>query len=157
MSDTPPIDPDKGVNLLALDGGGIKGISTLVILDAIMKAVQAYEIKSKLNTKTYDRRPVDYFHMAAGTSTGGIIALMLFRMQMSIKDTIDSYEKIGPAVFGSAGESFRMKLVTCRTFPHYLLSLSIRIISEQNWAVELSMMCWSKLQVFIWWSVTNKF
>jgi patatin-like phospholipase/acyl hydrolase len=100
------IDPDQGVNLLALDGGGIKGISTLIILQAIMERVKEYEIETKMNPSRDTRDPVEYFHLAAGTSTGGIIALMLFRLRMSVQNTIDEYEKIGPKVFGPEGKSF---------------------------------------------------
>jgi patatin-like phospholipase/acyl hydrolase len=110
-------DPEQGVNLLALDGGGVKGISTLIILQAIMERVKDYEIENKLNPSRDTRDPVDYFHLAAGTSTGGIIALMLFRLRMSVQKTIDEYEKIGPKVFGLEGESSPIMRVQFTSIP----------------------------------------
>jgi patatin-like phospholipase/acyl hydrolase len=91
----------EGANLLSLDGGGIKGISTLVILKAIMDRVKVIEKKSGANTSDDTRLPVDYFHLTGGTSTGGIIAVMLIRLRMSVEKTIEEYFKIGPKVFGA--------------------------------------------------------
>ena len=47
------------------DGGGIRGVSELIILDEIMKRVQ-HDMKL-----TDLPRPCDYFHLIGGTSTGG--------------------------------------------------------------------------------------
>jgi patatin-like phospholipase/acyl hydrolase len=50
---------------LTIDGGGIRGVSELIILDEIMKRVQH-------DMKLMDLpRPCDYFHLIGGTSTGG--------------------------------------------------------------------------------------
>jgi hypothetical protein len=95
-----PLDPLAGANLLALDGGGIKGISTLWVLKTIMDKVRDLEIKSGVNPDTNPRLPVNYFHLAAGTSTGGIIAIMLFRLGMNCDDAIKEYMIIGKDVFG---------------------------------------------------------
>jgi patatin-like phospholipase/acyl hydrolase len=54
---------------LSLDGGGIRGISELVILDEIMRRVQT---DLKLPTLP---RPADFFDLIGGTSTGGFVAL----------------------------------------------------------------------------------
>jgi patatin-like phospholipase/acyl hydrolase len=50
---------------LILDGGGIRGISALVILDEIMHRVQRAEGLSSVPL------PADYFDLICGTSTGG--------------------------------------------------------------------------------------
>jgi hypothetical protein len=47
------------------DGGGIRGISELVILEEIMYRVRRVEHLD------YDPLPADYFDMICGTSTGG--------------------------------------------------------------------------------------
>jgi hypothetical protein len=78
-----PSDTQSPVNLLALgttllplstrlliseasaDGGGIRGISELLILDEIMS-----RIKHDLQLAELPR-PCDYFHLIGGTSTGG--------------------------------------------------------------------------------------
>lgn len=53
------------VNLLALDGCGIRGVSELVILDEIMRRIQ-FDLHLP-----YFPRPRDYFHLIGGTTTGG--------------------------------------------------------------------------------------
>jgi patatin-like phospholipase/acyl hydrolase len=50
---------------LLLDGGGVRGLSSLYILKYVMYEVMAREDLSKLP------KPCDYFDMIAGTSTGG--------------------------------------------------------------------------------------
>jgi patatin-like phospholipase/acyl hydrolase len=51
--------------LTVTDGGGIRGVSELVILDYIMQRVQE---KASLDDLP---KPCDYFDLIAGTSTGG--------------------------------------------------------------------------------------
>lgn len=81
------------MRLLALDGGGIRGIASLVILKEIMAKVQA-----KLGSKD-PCLPADFFELAAGTSTGGIIGIMLFRLRMSAQQAYEQYYKIAEEVF----------------------------------------------------------
>ena len=44
--------------------------------------------------------PCHYFDYMAGTSTGGLIGIMLGRLRMSIDDCIEEYETLGGKVFG---------------------------------------------------------
>ncbi|KAI8237865.1 Calcium-independent phospholipase A2-gamma [Colletotrichum sp. SAR 10_86] len=44
-------------------------------------------------------RPVDYFELAAGTSTGGIIGLLLFRFRMTATEAIKTYDEIAKDIF----------------------------------------------------------
>lgn len=45
-------------------------------------------------------RPCDVFDLIVGTSTGGLIAVMLGRLHMTIDDCIAKYEQVGKEVFG---------------------------------------------------------
>jgi patatin-like phospholipase/acyl hydrolase len=54
-----------GSELMDADGGGIRGMSELIILDETMHRVQR---KGNLSTVPL---PADYFDMICGTSTGG--------------------------------------------------------------------------------------
>ena len=58
--------------ILSLDGGGVRGLSSLLILREIMEEIQAKTGASKTPT-----RPCEYFDLIGGTGTGGIIAIML--------------------------------------------------------------------------------
>ncbi|KAI9801940.1 MAG: hypothetical protein M1826_005124, partial [Phylliscum demangeonii] len=91
---------DAPVNLLALDGGGIRGVSELVILDEIMKRIQVDRKLSELP------RPCDYFHLIGGTSTGGLIALMLGRLRMDTTQALHAYNTIAGSVFSEENKKW---------------------------------------------------
>lgn len=74
---------------MSLDGGGVRGLSTLMILKRIMEAINPEDPPN----------PCDYFHMICGTSTGGLIALMLGRLRMTVDQCIEAYNDIAPTVF----------------------------------------------------------
>ncbi|KAL2135633.1 hypothetical protein VTI74DRAFT_7583 [Chaetomium olivicolor] len=86
-------EDEEAINLLSLDGGGIRGVSTLVILDEIMT-----KIKKSYNLPEVPK-PCEYFHMIAGTSTGGLIAIMLGRLQMSTKEALQAYDNCSAKIF----------------------------------------------------------
>jgi len=44
-------------------------------------------------------RPCDYFDMIGGTSTGGLITIMLGRLHLSVDECIDEYKKLSPEIF----------------------------------------------------------
>jgi patatin-like phospholipase/acyl hydrolase len=79
----------KQLCLLSLDGGGVRGLSSLFILKQLMESIDP------LNPP----KPCDYFDMIGGTSTGGIIAIMLGRLRMAIDECIDEYRSLSDRVF----------------------------------------------------------
>ncbi|PGH12599.1 hypothetical protein AJ80_06657 [Polytolypa hystricis UAMH7299] len=81
------------LSILSLDGGGIRGISSLLILENIMENIR--------KTKGLDRvpRPCEYFDLIGGTSTGGIIAIMLGRLGMTADECIRAYRKVAQQAF----------------------------------------------------------
>ena len=78
--------------LLALDGGGIRGVMTLEVLAEIESQLQA-----KLG-RADDFVLADYFDYVAGTSTGAIIATCL-SLGMRVADIRSFYIESGPAMF----------------------------------------------------------
>src|SRR5438105_2229725 len=77
--------------VLAVDGGGIRGIIPALVL-------------AEIETRT--KRPIsDMFDLLAGTSTGGIIALGLVkpgadgRVEKSASDIVNIYLQTGTAIF----------------------------------------------------------
>ncbi len=78
--------------ILALDGGGIRGVITLEIL-----AEMEQQLKQKLN-KGDDFRLGDYFDYIGGTSTGAIIAAGL-SIGMSVQQLLDFYLNKGKDMF----------------------------------------------------------
>lgn len=77
------------LKLLSLDGGGIRGLSSLIILKYLMKRVNPQN----------PPKPCDYFDLIGGTSTGGLIALMLGRLRMDVDTCIEKYLKLASAAF----------------------------------------------------------
>ena len=72
--------PDKkATRILALDGGGIRGLSSLILLRGLMQRVAvAKGISSDGNVAI---RPSDFFDLIIGTGTGGISSLFLGRLR----------------------------------------------------------------------------
>ena len=64
--DSNPIDKE-GLCLLSLDGGGVRGLSTLRILKRIMDGLN----RSRKERGLPSRLPCEVFDMIGGTSTGG--------------------------------------------------------------------------------------
>lgn len=62
-----PLD-STGLCLLSLDGGGVRGLSTLYILKNIMDRLN-YDRKETANLPSV--KPCDVFDLIGGTSTGG--------------------------------------------------------------------------------------
>jgi uncharacterized protein len=80
--------------LLAIDGGGIRGIISLKILEKIERLLIQESGRE-------DYRLADYFDYVAGTSTGGIIAAGV-AMGMPIGEIIEFYLKSGAEMFEKA-------------------------------------------------------
>ena len=89
---------------ISLDGGGVRGLSSLLILRDIMK-----DIGQQVDAT--DVKPCEYFDLIGGTSTGGLIAIMLgtlgmvssnFRTMLkmqTVDECIDAYLDLSKEVF----------------------------------------------------------
>jgi uncharacterized protein len=91
-------EPERPHRMLALDGGGIRGLLTLGILQKLEKLV-ADRTKLKL---------CEYFDYIAGTSTGAIIAAGLSR-GMTTADLIEFYNSCGRQMFEASSLLERIK------------------------------------------------
>ncbi len=99
-------------HILTLDGGGIRGYSALIILRALMKEIArieaAHETPAMSSSETpmipSDAIPAEvlrkglylpchYFDYIAGTSFGGLIAIMLGMLGMSVQECIDEFHR----------------------------------------------------------------
>lgn len=86
---------------LFADGGGVRGLSTLLILQDLMAQINV----SLRNLRDGDdvHRDVEtheIFDLVAGTSTGGLIAVMLGKLGMTLDECITAYHDLSRTIFG---------------------------------------------------------
>jgi len=70
----------RPLRILALDGGGVRGVSELLILTNLFKRIKFEENDGQISGPLPE--PWKYFDLICGTSTGGLLALMLGRLRM---------------------------------------------------------------------------
>ncbi|KAF2156233.1 FabD/lysophospholipase-like protein [Myriangium duriaei CBS 260.36] len=80
---------DRQVNLLCIDGGGVKGLSALLLIRKLMEFIDSEN----------PPKPCEHFDMIGGTNTGGLIAIMLGRLRMTVDECIDHYLSLHDSVF----------------------------------------------------------
>ncbi|KAG6887778.1 hypothetical protein C0995_012801 [Termitomyces sp. Mi166 len=93
MPNTDTNQVQRGLRLLALDDGGIRGMSMLVILQEIMHRLKHLENRESVP------KPCEYFDIIGGVGTGSGIALMLGRLQMPIDLAIEKYVDFSKKVY----------------------------------------------------------
>lgn len=77
--------------ILCLDGGGVRGLASLMILKHLM---------DRLESQRGGRlEPWQEFDMISGTSTGGLIAIMLGRLRMTVEESIEAYKTLSQRIF----------------------------------------------------------
>ncbi|XP_031258744.1 patatin-like protein 1 [Pistacia vera] len=87
----------KLITVLSIDGGGIRGIISGVILEHLESQLQELDGE--------DARLADYFDVISGTSTGGLITAMLTapnennRPLYAAKELVPFYFENGPQIF----------------------------------------------------------
>lgn len=87
--------------LLAIDGGGIRGVLALEVLQRIEDLLKA-------KSGNIDFRLAHYFDYIAGTSTGGIIATAL-SVGMSVAEILELYTETGAQMFVKANLLRRLR------------------------------------------------
>jgi len=92
---------ETGLCLLSLDGGGVRGLATLSILKNIMARLN----RERRTTNLPPVKPCEIFDLIGGTSTGGLIAIMLGRLEMDVDECISAYSKLMETVFNEKSSS----------------------------------------------------
>ena len=80
----------RSVRVLCLDGGGIRGLATIVMLARIMRAAGAWCVG-------------ECFDLIVGTSTGGVIALGAGLLRLTLDEVGDLYDAMASEVFKPDG------------------------------------------------------
>lgn len=105
--------------ILAIDGGGLRGVIPAVILEALEDAVGA---------------PMHQcFDLICGTSTGGLIALALVKPDpMSPSALVDYYLQQGPKIFRKSPLDLMLRLFRAEYSPRQLEASLLRIFGDQR-------------------------
>lgn len=101
MTLTERIERESQKKLLAIDGGGIRGVLALGVLQKIEDLLKAKSGRANF-------RLADYFDYIAGTSTGGIIAAGL-SIGMSVGEIFTFYRQAGAQMFVKANLLRRLR------------------------------------------------
>ncbi|CAE6444805.1 unnamed protein product [Rhizoctonia solani] len=75
------------------DGGGVRGISSLILLKEVMNRLES---EGGLKTTPI---PAEHFDIIAGSGTGGISACMTGRLRMSAAKATEEYAKLMKSIF----------------------------------------------------------
>ncbi|KAF8030163.1 hypothetical protein BT93_E2559 [Corymbia citriodora subsp. variegata] len=81
--------PKQGLRILAMDGGGMKGLATVQMLKEIEKGT--------------GKRIHELFDLICGTSTGGMLAIALSIKLMTLDECEEIYKNLGKLVFAEPG------------------------------------------------------
>ena len=89
-----PLPPHAGPRVLALDGGGVKGLVEIVVLDHLVRLTGGIPVH-------------ELFDVIGGTSTGGLLALVFGAGRMSCGDAQSMYVSLTQRIFQRHGVSRR--------------------------------------------------
>ncbi|XP_035833592.1 patatin-like protein 1 isoform X1 [Helianthus annuus] len=115
----PPPCSGNLITILSIDGGGIRGIIPGVILQYLESQLQELDGQ--------EVRLADYFDVVSGTSTGGLVTIMLTapnennRPMYAAKDIVQFYLDNSPKIFPQVGGPFAgfIKLLKTLVGPKY--------------------------------------
>ncbi|KAK5997022.1 Intracellular membrane-associated calcium-independent phospholipase A2 gamma-like protein [Cladobotryum mycophilum] len=111
----------RGLSLLCLDGGGVRGLSSLHILQRLVEQIDPVN----------PPKPCDCFDMICGTSTGGLIAIMLGRLKMTVTECIREYEQLSASVFTKRRHRLNWKGQLQGRFDHEALEDGIKTLLKR--------------------------
>jgi Patatin len=73
------MNQETPLRILTLDGGGVRGLSEVLILKNLFQRI---DFEENGRRSAHLPEPWQYFDLICGTSTGGLLALMLGRLKM---------------------------------------------------------------------------
>ena len=110
----PKTPGQKGLRILALDGGGSRGMVAVTTVRCLMEKIGS------------GCEPADSFDIIAGTSTGGIIAFLTGLKQETSAEAVERYNQLIKQIFVKSALSTPLMLFTTATYDesHFMGILS---------------------------------
>lgn len=85
------------ISVLCFDGGGIRSYSSLLVLQALMNEIRSILAQGTASSELI--RPHEVFDYVFGSSSGGLIAIMLARLNMTDQQCIDTFQTYAENIF----------------------------------------------------------
>ena len=99
--------PTEPLRILTIDGGGLQGVSPLLILNRLLVS-----IADGSEDPIKKPRPCDVFDVIAGYGAGGWLALLLGRFRMDVVDALTEWHNlISHITPSSKAEQLRMRMM----------------------------------------------
>ncbi|KID98748.1 Ankyrin repeat-containing domain protein, partial [Metarhizium majus ARSEF 297] len=134
----------RKARILCLDGGGVRGVTSLCMLKNIMAEIRTQEERDTANSgdknidggannhgtgsrSTTPLKPCEYFDLICGTSTGGLIALMLGRLEYTVDEAIEQYMNLGQEMFEKKRRWFNSS-----KYDHNILEKCLKKIVQES-------------------------
>ncbi len=128
--------------VLFADGGGVRGLSTLLILQDLMSQINVSLRNLRDGEDPHsDVEPHEIFDLVAGTSTGGLIAVMLGKLGMTLDQCIAAYRDLSRTIFGKKHSRGRLTfgLAPSRYSGSRLRKAVCRLLGERGFDDDLPM------------------
>jgi Patatin-like phospholipase len=88
----------RPIRVLSIDGGGVRGMVPLAVLHLLLVKVQHIDGCGGL-------QPCDLFDVIIGTSTGGILAVLLGVLRLPVSQCVDIYKELSKKAFAPCVEA----------------------------------------------------
>lgn len=112
----------RSLCFLSLDGGGVRGLSSLHILKTLVECIDPDD----------PPKPCDLFDMIGGTSTGGLIAIMLGRLEMTVDECIAAYQAMSPQIFTKLHHRIGLRGNVQGRFDHSAIESAVKDILRKK-------------------------
>lgn len=140
-----PPPPGKARNYLSIDGG-INPLSALYIINEMLQRLK-FDVKSE-----EDLKACDWFNLITGSGHGGLIALLLGRLQMTTSQAIKAYHSLATVLVTEPTESKQEREMNGRmfrdAFENILMDAGYAVDSPMHPEVKKNDPC--KCRVYSW-------
>lgn len=120
---------------MAIDGGTYQGLAALLVIQNIV------ELASKKARKQLF--PSDIFDMISGTSSGGLVAILLGRLGLDCATAISLYKELTGKLFGADEIEFWAQVLEHRPFKHDAFKSTLRLAMNQYSNASTAMVGWN--------------